>query len=78
MCSVPPKLDSEITAPVGQFEPLLNSNEAADLLGIHPKTLQRMARQGEVVGIRIGRLWRFRASELNEWLQRISGVNVQP
>jgi excisionase family DNA binding protein len=78
MCSVPPKLDSEITAPVVRFEPLLNSNEAADLLGIHPKTLQRMARQGEVVGIRIGRLWRFRASELNEWLQRISGVNVQP
>ena len=56
-----------------RFEPLLDSDEAADLLKIHPKTLQRMARRGEVVGIRIGKLWRFRASELNEWLQRIAG-----
>jgi excisionase family DNA binding protein len=56
-----------------RFEPLLDSEEAADLLKIHPKTLQRMARRGEVFGIRIGKLWRFRASELNEWLQRIAG-----
>ena len=55
------------------FEQLLDSDEAADLLKIHPKTLQRMARRGDVVGIRIGKLWRFRASELNEWLQRIAG-----
>jgi len=57
----------------GRFEPLLDSDEAADLLKIHPKTLQRMARRGTVVGIRIGRLWRFRASQLNEWLQSIGG-----
>jgi len=28
------------------FEPLLNSVQAAALLGIHPKTLQKMARDG--------------------------------
>jgi len=50
------------------FEPLLDSNEAASLLRIHPKTLQRMARNGEIAGIQIGRLWRFRASVLNSWL----------
>lgn len=55
------------------FEPLLNSEEAAALLKVHPKTLQRMARRGEVVGIRIGKLWRFRTSGLNEWLQKIVG-----
>jgi len=37
-------------------------------LRIHPKTLQRMARNGEIAGIQIGRLWRFRASVLNSWL----------
>src|SRR5262249_8817520 len=52
------------------FEPLLDSTEAASLLRIHPKTLQRMARNGEIAGIQIGRLWRFRASELNSWLNR--------
>ncbi|HKW19577.1 MAG TPA: helix-turn-helix domain-containing protein [Terriglobales bacterium] len=53
------------------FEPLLDSDEAAALLKIHPKTLQRMARNGEVPGIQIGKLWRFRASELNAWMQGI-------
>lgn len=52
----------------GHFERLLDSDEAADLLGIHKKTLQRMARTGEVPGFQIGDLWRFRASTLNEWL----------
>ena len=73
MSRVPPRPNGEITDPAVRFEPLLDSNEAADLLKIHPKTLQRMARRGEVAGIRIGKLWRFRASELNEWLQRIAG-----
>jgi excisionase family DNA binding protein len=52
---------------VGNFERLLDSDEAAALLGIHKKTLQRMARSGEVPGVQIGDLWRFRASTLNEW-----------
>jgi len=43
------------------------------LLRIHPKTLQRMARSGQVAGIQIGKLGRFRASELNKWLERIAG-----
>ena len=54
------------------FEPLLDSDEAAALLRIHPKTLQRLARTGEIAGIQIGRLWRFRVSALNRWLQRIA------
>ena len=54
------------------FEPLLDSDEAAALLKIHPKTLQRMARRGEIPGIQIGKLWRFRASELARWVQQIA------
>lgn len=55
-----------------RFEPLLDSEEAAALLRIHPKTLQRLARAGEITGIQIGRLWRFRVSALNRWLQKIA------
>ncbi|MGC2173383.1 MAG: helix-turn-helix domain-containing protein [Candidatus Sulfotelmatobacter sp.] len=47
------------------FERFLNSREAAALLQIHPKTLQRLARKGEIRAMRIGRLWRFRASDLD-------------
>ena len=51
------------------FEPLLDSDGAAQLLRIHPKTLQRMARRGEIPGVQIGKLWRFRRSELNAWME---------
>lgn len=52
------------------FEPLMSDVEAAKFLGgLHPKTVQRMARRGEIPAFRIGRYWRFRASELDEWLR---------
>jgi excisionase family DNA binding protein len=51
------------------FERVLNTEEAAALLQIHPKTLQKMAREGIVPAFRIGDLWRFRASALDEWLR---------
>jgi len=31
-----------------------------------------MARDGEIVGIHIGKLWRFRASDLNKWVDKIA------
>ena len=56
------------------FEPVLDSEEAAALLHIHPKTLQRLARNGQIPGFRIGKLWGFRASVLNRWLEgRMAG-----
>jgi excisionase family DNA binding protein len=51
------------------FEPLLNDEQTAQLLGgMHPKTLQRMARSGQIPAHKIGRFWYFRASELDKWL----------
>lgn len=50
------------------FEPLIGTIEAASLLHIHPKTLQRMARLLVIPGHQIGRQWRFRPSELDAWL----------
>jgi excisionase family DNA binding protein len=55
-----------------EFEPLLDVTEAAKLLRIHPKTLRTKARQGEIPAKQIGKLWRFRASALNEWLDSIA------
>jgi excisionase family DNA binding protein len=52
------------------FEPLLNDEQAAKFLGgLHPKTVQRMARDGRLPAIRVGRFWRFRASALNRWVE---------
>ena len=47
-----------------EFEPFLDSAQAATLVQVHPKTLQRYARAGRVTGYRVGKLWRFRASDL--------------
>jgi hypothetical protein len=33
----------------------LNSDQAAAILRIHPKTLQRLARHGRVIGYRVGK-----------------------
>jgi len=61
-----PEVDSE-------FEPLLDVTEAAKLLRIHPKTLRTKARQGEIPAKQVGKLWRFRASALNDWLDSTTG-----
>jgi excisionase family DNA binding protein len=51
------------------FEPLLDSREAAALLHIHHKTLERKARGGAIPGYQIAGRWFFRASELDAWLR---------
>ncbi len=56
------------------FEPLLDSDQAAAMIQIHPKTLQKFARQGQIQGIHVGKLWRFRLSALEAWLERQTGT----
>jgi excisionase family DNA binding protein len=52
------------------YEPLLSDAEAAQFLGgLHPKTVQRMARRKELPAYRIGRYWKYRLSELDAWLR---------
>ena len=53
----------------GGLEPVVDSEEAARFLNINPKTLQKMARNGAVPGYRIGKLWKFRISDLDAWLR---------
>lgn len=59
----------DVRAEPERFEPLLDSDAAAKLLQIHPKTLQKLARAGRVPAHSVCGLWRFRASELDEWLK---------
>jgi len=49
-------------------EPLLDTVEAAAVMKIHPKTLQKLARRGNIHGIRVGKLWRFRPSDIQAWI----------
>jgi excisionase family DNA binding protein len=61
------------------YEPLLNDAAAAAFLGgLHAKTVQRMARRGEIPAYRVGKYWRYRASELSAWLVLQSSGQYPP
>jgi excisionase family DNA binding protein len=49
-------------------ETLLDTVEAAAVMKIHPKTLRKLARRGRIHGIRVGKLWRFHASHIQDWI----------
>ena len=61
---------TSVAAGAFHSEPLLDTDEAAAIMKIHPKTLQRFARLGRIRGAHIGKLWRFRASEIHRWIDR--------
>ncbi len=50
------------------IEVLLTSKEASQVLKIHPKVLERMAKRGEVPALKIGKFWRYRATALDAWI----------
>jgi excisionase family DNA binding protein len=51
-------------SPFISSEAFMNTDEAAAMLGVHPKTLQRLARSGRITAYRVGKLWRFQACDL--------------
>jgi citrate-Mg2+:H+ or citrate-Ca2+:H+ symporter, CitMHS family len=51
----PPRSVDNHSFGIPDFEPLLNSHQAAKLLDIHHKTLQKLARRGEIHGSHVGK-----------------------
>lgn len=48
---------------------LLTLTEAAQLLHVSTKTLQRMIRSGDLPALKVGGQWRLRESQLVNWIQ---------
>ena len=48
---------------------ILNSKQAAMLLGAHVETIRRMARKGEIPTYKIGKDWRYRRQALLQWAE---------
>src|SRR5437667_4301685 len=57
------------TEPHQTPEPVCDCAEAARFLRLHPKTVKRMARSGQITGCRLGRRWYFRPSDLDALLR---------
>lgn len=64
-------------APPG-LEALLTSREASEILKIHPKVLERMAKRGEVPALKAGKFWRYRATTLDDWINSRLQSGRQP
>lgn len=47
----------------------IGAKEAAEYLGIKYVTLRAWIRQKKIPGYQIGKLWRFKISELDEWVK---------
>jgi excisionase family DNA binding protein len=57
-------------------DPLISVDQAAQKLMMHPKTLVRKARAGEIPGRKVANKWRFRALELDAWVDSQSGSRI--
>ncbi len=49
---------------------LLTLPEAAELLHVSTRTLQRMIRRRDLPAFKVGGQWRLRESQLTEWIER--------
>ncbi|MFZ3246812.1 MAG: helix-turn-helix domain-containing protein [Candidatus Acidiferrales bacterium] len=68
--SPPTESSTEVTEAQQAVEPLLDCSAAADVLGgLHPKTVERWAREGRIPAYRYFRHWRFRVSDLEIWMR---------
>ncbi len=48
---------------------LLTLSEAANLLQVSTRTLQRMIRNGELPAFKVGGQWRLRETQLRQWVE---------
>ena len=59
-----------------RFEQPVTSRVAAPLVHVHYKTLEEMARAGELPAVKLGKCWLFRMSLLSKWLDSQLESNV--
>jgi hypothetical protein len=55
LSSLPTQISAQSRFPVIEFEPLLDAIEAAALLRMHPTTLKKKTRLGEIPGRHVGK-----------------------
>lgn len=59
------------------FRPLLTPEEVAEILRLDLRTVRRHLRDGVLVGIKVGRVWRVRPADLDAFIAQ-GAVNERP
>src|SRR5947199_10083484 len=62
--------DRPVAATAAVGGELLSLGEAARLLGISQRTVQRLLERGELKGTKVGRQWRFHRADLTAYVNR--------
>ena len=52
------------------IEEPIGANEAAKMLGVLPRTVIRLAQEGEIRGFKVRDVWRFYRSDIEGYIQR--------
>ncbi len=60
---------ANIRSPV-ELAAFLKTDEVLGYLKVNARTIYRLIRTGELPAVRIGRQWRFRRTDLDDWLDR--------
>lgn len=48
---------------------ILDAQEVADMLRLHPRTVMKLANQGQLRGFKAGGQWRFRREAIEEYIR---------
>lgn len=57
-------------------DPIMTIDEVAEYLDLHPLTVRRLARDGEIPAFKVGRQWRVKRAILVRWLVEESMKNL--
>ena len=57
---------------------LITSHEAAERLGVHPKTVSRLSRLGKLTGVKIANRWLINKTTLENFSQTYIGKEGKP
>ena len=59
-----------------QFPPIMTIADVAEYLGLHELTVRRLAREGALPALKLGRQWRIKRDLLEKWIETRSMENL--
>ena len=59
-----------------KLDPIMTVDEVAEYLNLHPLTVRRLARDGEIPAFKVGRQWRIKRELLEKWIADRSAQNA--
>lgn len=56
---------------------LLTTEQVAEILQVHPFTVLKYIKQGKLKGIKLGRVWRIRESDVDKFIEERSAADYK-